>query len=368
MRIMHTESSCGWGGQEIRVVADASASGHRGHEVIVCCDKNSSMRSRAKLRSDQLVARSIARKSVRGLYEMYCLIREFKPDLVLTHSSTDTWLVCVLRFVFGHQYSVIRVRHVNSPIPQNAATRWLYRQAQMIVTTSEAIRRSVHDQLGISMSNLIAIPTGVDAEHFRPPVPSERQMMRDRCGIRNGQLVYVMIATLRSWKGHHSAIRAFAQLDDGTLFIVGDGPQEASLKRLVSQLGITNRVQFFGYQQNVRPYLWAADVFLQPSTANEGVSQSLLQGMSTGLPCVVTNISGLNEVVEDEASGIFVEVDNIDQLHHALNQLASDDQLRFRLGKAGRQTVQERFSLVSMENQMEQLQQACVLSAQSEGP
>jgi len=129
-----------------------------------------------------------------------------------------------------------------------------------------------------------------------------------------------IIATLRSWKGHEDLIHAFKLLDDSSskLIIVGDGPRRAALHALSSSLGLSSRIAFVGQQTNVEPWFAALDVYAQPSYANEGVPQAILQAMATGLPIVSCPIGGIPEAVADYRAAKLVPVHSPEELAQAI--------------------------------------------------
>jgi glycosyltransferase involved in cell wall biosynthesis len=110
-------------------------------------------------------------------------------------------------------------------------------------------------------------------------------------------LLYV--GRLAPLKDHATLLRAVAitrtHHPDVQLWIVGDGPQEFSLRKLTDELGLNECVTFFGEQPDVSPFMLAADLFVS-SSVTEGLPVSLLEAMSVGLPAVVTDVGGMGEI------------------------------------------------------------------------
>ena len=316
MRILHTESSRGWGGQEIRIVSESEGLAEMGYEMIILCDRDSSFGSRAKLTKVSLVQGNIAKKSILCLFEMWRLIRQIKPDLIVTHSSTDSWLVAVSLLFMPNPMPIIRFRHVSAPVKDNWLTRWLYQTSSHIVTTSNDIKSHLQMTLGIDQSLITSIPTGVDPEMFSQIKRSS--CIRENLGVDQDSFVILMVATLRSWKGHKFVLSALEtiELEKFDLLVIGDGPQMVSLVSQVEESGLLGKVHFLGHQDQVEKYFLVADCFCQPSIKNEGVSQSVLQAFLAKLPVVATSVSGLNQVVDDETA-IVVSPENIDDLKEA---------------------------------------------------
>ena len=93
MKILHTESSCGWGGQELRVLNEAAGMLRRGHEVLIAAPMESRIFEEASRHGVPVRALPIRKKTLHGLRAMRALLKSMAPTVVNTHSSTDTWTV-----------------------------------------------------------------------------------------------------------------------------------------------------------------------------------------------------------------------------------------------------------------------------------
>ena len=152
------------------------------------------------------------------------------------------------------------------------------------------------------------------------------------------------VGRLNHQKAHDVLLEAFAlfaaQHAEWRLAIMGDGPAAAELRRLASRLGIVDRVDWLGTQFDPYPWLRSARIFALVSRY-EGTPNALLEAMSCGLPCIISNASpGPMELVENNVTGLVVPVEDHAALASMLDRLASDETLSSRLGKAGRQRVQ----------------------------
>ena len=356
MRILHTESSCGWGGQELRVIADVQASAKRGHCVRICCHQESLFKDRSYLPSELFLFSNIKRKSLGGLLSMYWVIWEYRPDLVITHSSTDSWLVAIVKHLIPWRFFIIRVRHVSAPISSRWPTRWLYQQARYVVTTSEAIAELVCRQTGYPRNRILSIPTGVNCDYFRPAADRDRTCAREILGLSSNVFLVGMVATLRSWKGHRYVIEALLKCPDVFFVIAGDGPQRDNLRKQVGTYGLESRVTFLGHCDDVRVIYHALDVFVQPSTANEGVSQSVLQAMASGLPVIASDIGGLNEVISNEVDGYLVPPHDSKAIAERIAWLQKNSDISNQAAGCARRRVLEHYSLGQMESKMASLE------------
>ena len=367
MKILHTESSCGWGGQELRILTESEGMRRRGHEVVLVAPPESRIAPAARERGLEVHALPMGRKSPKGFLCMRDWLSRNEVDVVNTHSSTDSWLVALACATLRAAPPVVRTRHISAPVPRDAATRWLYQTATHgIVTTGETLRASLARDNGYDRARMVSVPTGIDTVRF---APGDRAAARAALGLPADKLLVGIVATLRSWKGHSYLVDAFASLkrDDALLLIVGDGPQEGNLRTKVASLGLGDRVRLCGNQADVRPWLHALDVFALPSYANEGVPQSLVQAMLCGLPCISTPVGSIAEAAVDGQTALMVPPEDTAALAAALRRLLDDALLRARLGAAARAHCAARFSLEAMLDSMERVFADTVRSAAGRG-
>lgn len=346
LKIVHTESSNGWGGQEMRILVEAQGLIERGHDVQILCCHNSGLQREAARRGVPHASLAIGKKTPWALRTLRNWLIEHPADIVNTHSSTDSWLTALALRTMRNPPALVRTRHVSVPISRRATTRWLYRQPQHIVTTGELLREQVI-ALGVERQRVSSVPTGQDTARF---APGDTARARNEIGIDKRALAITIVATLRSWKGHRYLIEAFEQLDrDNTvLLIVGDGPQRENLERQARASSRLDQIRFAGNRDDVVPWLHASDIFVLPSYAYEGVPQALVQAMLCGLPIVTTAVGAIPEAVADRHSALLVAPHDADALTTALRELIGDPELCRRLGGNARVAAQKRFDLTTM--------------------
>jgi glycosyltransferase involved in cell wall biosynthesis len=350
--IVHTESSLGWGGQEIRILSEAQGLIGRGHQVTLLCPPESRIHAEAAAWKVPVVAVPIARKRPAGVRALFRWLKRHRCDVVSTHSSTDSWLAAIALLALGRPYPMVRTRHISAPVPRNLPTRWLYTHATArIVTTGEALKKELIETNGYRAARIDSVPTGIDGARF---APGDRAAARASLGLPAEGTLVGIVATLRSWKGHRYLVEAVAALP-GTvaLAIVGDGPQRKALEALVDKLGLRTRVRFAGNQRDVLPWLQALDIFVLPSYANEGVPQALVQAMLAGLPCVTTHAGSIAELAVPEQTALVVPPQDVPALRAAIERILKDPSLGKRLGAAARKHCSERYSYERMLERME---------------
>jgi glycosyltransferase involved in cell wall biosynthesis len=353
VKILHTESSCGWGGQEIRVLAEVEGLARRGHHLVLAAPPESRIFAEANKRSLPTRALPIARKSLAGWRALGALLESEPMDAVNTHSSTDSWLVALACLGLKDAPAVVRTRHISAPIPKNFLSRWLYRRAtDRVVTTGESLRQQVIERTGADPMRVTSVPTGIDLARFRP---GARAAARARLGLSAEAFLVGIVATLRSWKGHLYLLDALAQIPDPNvkIVVVGTGPMEENIRSKAAQDGLAARVIMAGHHDDVVPWLQSFDVFALPSYANEGVPQAVMQAMACGLPVITTGVGAIGEVAREGATARVVAPRDAAALAAAILHLRDDPAERSRLGDAAAGEARARFSGEIMLDRME---------------
>ncbi len=357
LSIVHTEASSGWGGQEIRVLTEAAGFIARGHSVVVFAATGARLLAEAPRFGVPVIALPIGEKRPRGVHALIRALATRRIDVVNAHSSTDTWLAalaCRWRDLRRRpRPALVRTRHVSIPVPNDAATRWLYRRAtERIVTTGEALRLQLIRDNGVDPARIDSVPTGIDASAY---ASRDRAAARRALELPANALLVGVVATLRSWKGHRYLLDALPRLAhrDAHLVIVGDGPQRAALEAQTDALHLRPRVTFAGQRDDVAPWLAALDVFVLPSYANEGVPQALLQAMFAGVPCVTTAAGAIPEIARDGDTARVVAAENPAALAAGIDGLLADADLAARLAANARAFVAPRYGLQTMLDRME---------------
>lgn len=360
MRILHTEASCGWGGQEIRILSESAGMVERGHQVALACPGHAPIADAARAQGLELIELPIEKKRLPGLLAVRALLARRRFDVVNTHSSTDAWLVALAAASLAGAPPVVRTRHISAPVARTAANRWLYaRSSRFVVTTGEQLRRELIEGLGCDPRRTVSIPTGIDDQRF---APGDSRAARRALGLPEDRFIVGIVATLRSWKGHRFLIEALVEVGDPALLlvIVGDGPQLETLRRQVADAGLGDRVVFAGQQADVAPWMRAFDAFALPSYANEGVPQSLMQAMFTGLPCVTTAVGAIGEIALPDRTALVVAPQDSAAIAGAIGALREDAALRERLGRAAREHCATGYTRRGMVERMEALFSAAV--------
>lgn len=339
MRILHTEASCGWGGQEIRILTEARGLIRRGHHVELVCPAEARIFAEAPAYGVPVRALPIGKKRLGPLMAMRTFLRGNHFDVINTHSSTDSWLAALACKTLVDAPPIVRTRHLSTAVNRSRSTRWLYEKGcAHIVVTGQALKAQLVRDNGFPAEQLTSVPTGIDLERFHPQL---QDPARATLGLRSEVAYIGILATLRDWKGHTVLFDALTQLlpkyPDLRLLIIGDGPYRDRLDSRAEALGITDKLDFVGHRTDAERWLPAIDVFTLPSWGDEGVSQALMQAMACALPIVTTPVGSLTEVIHDGKTGLIVPPRDANALAAAIAKLLDDPALACRLGAAARE-------------------------------
>lgn len=345
--VLHTESSPGLGGQEIRTLTEAGWIAERGWRVLIAAQPDGRLLPRARALGLPVTAlRMRGAWDARALLSLVRLIRREQVDVVHTHSSIDGWVGGMAARLTRRP--VLRTRHVSIPIRRglNPVYRWL---ADSVITSGEAIRQLVI-AAGVRPERVVAIPAGVNLDDFTAGNGGEaalRSLGLAAGGAAPGP-VLGSIAMFRGSKGHDHLLDAFARVHarrpNARLLLVGDGGRREWVEGLARERGLGGAVIFTGFRTDVPALLAAMDCFVLASTRTEGVPQSLLQAAAAGVPLVASRIGGIPEVVEDGLTGLLVPPGDPAALAAAIETTLSDPAAAAARARAARKRCEERFS------------------------
>lgn len=358
MKILHSEASLGWGGQEIRILTEARGMINLGHDVSIAAPEYAPIYKRAVEMGIPVVDLPVDCKRLGNLLSIIRWLKHHPHDVINTHSSTDSWLFGVASLFTPNAPTIVRTRHISAPIKNNLLSRWLYtKSAQHVVTTGERLRSQLINENHFPASQITSVPTGIDNSIFSPGSSFEE---RKALELPTGKTIIGIVATIRSWKGHIYLASGFAQYHqsinpNSLLLIVGDGPARPTLETEIERQGIGNAVFFAGNQTHVAPWLQALDYFVLPSYANEGVPQALLQAMHCQKPIITTDIGSICDAVEHEESAIIVSPKSADEICTAIERLDQDAELRESISSKAYNIANSTFTLDIMLKKMEHI-------------
>lgn len=291
--------------------------------------------------------------------KLYRLFRSLQPDVVHTRNlaaleaMVPAWAAGVPGRVHGeHGW--------DADDPDGTRVRFrLVRRAyrpfvNRYVALSGHIAGYLMDSVGVPPERIGRICNGVDTVRFHP-AREGRDLLEGAPRIPDGAIVIGTVGRLQAVKNQCALVRAVAHLigrhipgaDRICLVITGEGPLRGALEAEVVRCGIGDRVWLAGERADIPEVMRSLDIFALPSLG-EGISNTVLEAMASGLPVVATDVGGNGELVDQGRTGLLVPAGDHVALANALAPYVLHAELRQRHGAAGRLRVESEFSLDGM--------------------
>jgi sugar transferase (PEP-CTERM/EpsH1 system associated) len=329
------------------------------HVVIALTDVDAAFASRVR-RSDVrcLGLDKPDGHGVRIFPQMWRLLRELRPDVVHTRNlaalemQVPAWAAGVQGRVHGEHGR--DAEDVQGTSRRNIATRRLYRPfVQQTIALGQDIARYEHQRIGVPAARLHTIYNGVDTLRFTPaearqpisgsPFNDPKLWLAGTVGRMmtvkaQPVLAEAFVAALRQQPACRDRLR---------LVLVGDGPLRRACEDIVAAAGVSELVWFAGERADVPDVMRGLNCFVLPSLV-EGISNTILEAMSSALPVLATRVGANLELVEEGVTGRVVPASDAQALADGLLALAADPEGAQAMGRAGRAAVERRFSLQAM--------------------
>lgn len=293
---------------------------------------------------------------LRALIAIVRLIREFRPDLVETHTSKAGMLgrlACLLagrgRPVVVHTFHGHVLRGYFGPRKTRlflTIERLLARVSDLLIAVSQATVDELVE-LGVAPREKFAVvPLGLELDEFLALDPAPGGGMREELGASEGETLLTFTGRLVPIKRPELMLQALARARGGgariRVAVVGDGELRPSLEALAADLGCAEAVNFLGYRRDVPAIAAASDAAVLTSD-NEGTPVALIEAAAAGRPAVATDVGGVRDIVV-EGTGLLAPAGDADALAERMTRLAADRELRLRLGAKAREHVREGFT------------------------
>lgn len=298
--------------------------------------------------------------------KLYRLFRKHRPAIVHTRNlaaleaQVPAWLAGVSVRIHGeHGWDVGDMQGLNR---KNRVVRRVYRPfVHRYVALSAHIAEYLQQGVGVPTDRITRICNGVDVARFCPAAGG-RQALQGSPFNDPGLFIFGTVGRLTPVKDQAGLLQAFALMlekrpelgERARLIIAGDGPLRDSLAAEVRRLGLSEHVWLAGERRDVPEVMRAMDVFVLPSLA-EGISNTILEAMASGLPVVATDVGGNGELVDPEQTGTLVPSSDAQALAEAMDAFATNPQKAAAAGLAARQRAIEHFSIGRMVEQYQQL-------------
>lgn len=337
------------GGAQVRFAAIANHYGSAFRHIVVSLDGDLACRERLLPDLDvtfPAVAATKTRRLSKAWYAMLWngwhfrrLLQDWRPDVLVTCN----W--GAIEFALANILPVTRHFHVvdgfgpeerSRQIPRRVLTRRIVLGRSPVVLPSRNLVRIATEVWKLPREVVHYVPNGIDLGRFAT----------DGSSRGAGEPMVGTVAALRAEKNISRLLRAFATLPAGRLVIVGDGPERSVLERLAASLGVADRVEFAGYQQDMAAFYARFDVFAL-SSDTEQMPLSVIEAMASGLPVVSTDVGDVRLMVAEENAPFVTGPDDA-ALAGALAAMIVDPEGRRRIGWANRAKARRDFDQATM--------------------
>jgi len=363
MKVLFVLCNLDRGGTETQAVELSKRLSSAGCEVTVATFQDGPLRSllqQAGIRTVDFPKKG-GLISVRGAYQflrLWRFIQKEKFDVVHSH---DLWsnLLAVPAAKFARVPVVLSsqrdLAHLYwyTPSRKKVIGR-IHRWASGVVVNSSAVSELVHNEFQVPVGRIHLIHNGVAFERFVQARTNRKKLLP---GINGDATLIVTVANMHSaGKGHYEILevaqRVKSLFSKAIFLFVGDGAERSSLEERARTLGVADSVVFLGQRGDIPELLGCCDIFVLASRA-EGLPNSILEALATGLPVVATRVGGVPDVIVDEFSGLLVPAQDPNALGDALLRVLGDVELAAKLARGGRERARSRFAFERVVEELE---------------
>lgn len=319
MKILHIITSLRTGGAEKLLVDLLPAFKSMGHTVELLLFDGTITPFYTQLRETGI---TINHLSVGGnvynpinIFKLKRYLKEF--DIVHTHNTACQYYVAIAKAIFNSTCKLFTTEHSSNNRRRTIKLfkfidRQIYRQYNKIITVSEKTSQNLSEYLGRTYP-ISAICNGINTLKFFNEIKPV---------VANNKTLIAMIAAFRHEKDQDTLVRAISILPNNyNLWLIGQGPRQQEIKALVSNLGISDRVDFTDFIANIPQALKESDIIVL-SSHWEGLSLSSIEGMASGRPFIASDVDGLREIVS--GAGILFPHGDYEYLATEIEKLAND--------------------------------------------
>ncbi|OAI06418.1 sugar transferase [Methylomonas methanica] len=366
--IVHIIYRMGIGGLEnglVNIINNLPEDSYR--HAIICLADSTEFSQRIK-RQDVVIHQLHKRpgQDWASFYTVYRLLKQWQPAIVHTRNlAAIEYQVCALLAGVSYRVHGEHGWDVFDPDGSNVKYQWLRRILGSIIHRFIPLSQHLQDYLlnrvGIPAAKITRICNGVDTKTFYPR--SGIRQIPDGCSLNLDQkLVIGTVGRMHGVKDQLTLVGAFINACENSpefaqiarLFLIGEGPLRAEAIKLLNAASLIDKVWLSGERNDIPEILRSLDIFVLPSKA-EGISNTILEAMASGLPVIATRVGGNPELVLDGKTGCLVEKEDVEGLSSAMRELVLDDDNRRQLGEASLQRIQAEFSIDSMVNRYRQV-------------
>ena len=346
---LHIDTARTWRGGQNQVLVTVMGLRSLGHRTMLVAHPEGELRQRAREGLDVFPLAPRTEMDLGAAWRLARLIKSLTPDVVHAHDSHAVAMASLALSMSTQpaKLPLLAARRVDFHLRGNSLSRWKYRQVDMFICVSEAIRDMLVAD-GVSVDRTVIVNEGIDLERVAAAPPAR---LHEELWLPHHAPVVGNVAALVPHKGQRHLVEAAAlvvrQVPDARFVIAGEGELRAALERQIKDHHLEKHVMLLGFRPDVLSLHKAFDLFVM-SSVTEGLGTSLLDAMACEKPVVATNAGGIPEVVLEGTTGLLVPPRDHAAMAAAIVRLLKDPALRDRMGAAGLRVVREKFSAERM--------------------
>src|SRR6478736_6085465 len=334
---IHIDTARTWRGGQNQVLVTVMGLRALGHRTTLIAHPSGQLRQRVEEGLDLIPLAPTNEMDLTAAWRLSRLIKRLKPEIVHAHDPHGV-AMAALALSMSTQLAkppLIAARRVDFHLKGNSLSRWKYRQVDCFICASEAIRQMLVGD-GVPPPRTVTVHEGIDVERVDAADPAN---LHGEFWLPHQAPIVGNVAALVGHKGQRHLIEAarlvLPQVPDARFIIAGEGELRPALERQIKEHHLEKHVILAGFRPDVLSLHKAFDIFVM-SSVTEGLGTSLLDAMACGKPIVATTAGGIPEIVVDGETGVVVAPRDHDAMAEAIVRLLKDDDLRRRMGDAGR--------------------------------
>jgi L-malate glycosyltransferase len=349
MFTVHVDTARSWRGGQNQALLTVLGLRERGHRAVLVAHPDGALAERASAGHDLVRLAPSHEVDFAAGFRFSRVLRDLKPDLIHAHDPHGVSMAAMALSTMkaSSRPLLVAARRVDFHLKQNAFSRWKYKQVDLMICSSEAIRRiAIHD--GMPPDRAVTVHEGIEVERITKvtPVDVHRELW-----LPTGTPIVGNVAALVPHKGQRylveAAPRILRAVPDAIILIFGEGELKTTLQHQIKALGLERHVRLVGFRHDVLAMIKSFDVFVLCSVT-EGLGTSILDAMAASRAVVGTAAGGIPEAIEHGVTGLVVPPQHPTELADAIIAVLKDPARRSRMGDAGLARARAHFTVDRM--------------------
>jgi glycosyltransferase involved in cell wall biosynthesis len=333
-----------------------------GHDVTLLCCKNSTLSEKARQRNVNVLPLLNSDLQIpAAIFKLSKKISNSGFNIIHTHLSHDLWTLVPAVKLSRIKPKLFLTKHMGSGVSKkDLFHKFLYRNVDGIFAISNYVRDGVLSSVPIDQGKIHVLPPGISLEKYDKGL-YDKNSLKNKYNIPNDSIIIGMAGRMTPGKGHEDYLSAVSALRNSmnkkiTYLVIGSASYgeedyEKQIRRLAGELNVEDIVRFTGFIDNIPEILSVLDIFVFPSH-EESFGIIILEAMAMELPVIASRNAGVLDIVIHEETGLLVPPKEPDALANAIKQLVENQDLRSRLGKAGRKRVEKNYRIDDIISQL----------------